>query len=417
MPPAAPTITAPASGSTITTTADPAISGSGVSGDTVSVSIDGSVAGTATVAGGAWSYTPTTPLANASHSVTATQAAAGGPSSAPSSADSFTINVPTPPGAPSITAPASGSTITTTADPAISGSGVSGDTVSVSIDGSVAGTTTVAGGAWSYTPTTPLTNASHSVTATQAAAGGPSSAPSSADSFTINVPTPPGAPSITAPASGSTITTTADPAISGSGVSGDTVSVSIDGSVAGTTTVAGGAWSYTPTTPLTNASHSVTATQAAAGGPSSAPSSADSFTINVPTPPGAPTITAPASGSTITTTADPAISGSGISGDTVSVSIDGSVAGTTTVAGGAWSYTPTTPLDQCQPLGHRHPGGRRRPELGPLERRQLHHQRAHAREHDQQQYRRSGGPERGRQPFVHHHRRFRDLDGFGGGRH
>ncbi|MBV9432191.1 MAG: phosphoesterase, partial [Hyphomicrobiales bacterium] len=79
-------------------------------------------------------------------------------------------------------------------------------------------------------------------------------------------PPPPVAPSITAPANGSTITTTADPTISGSGISGDTVTVSIDGTSVGTTTVASSSWSFTPTTALSNASHSVTATQAAAGG-------------------------------------------------------------------------------------------------------------------------------------------------------
>ncbi|MBV9113478.1 MAG: hypothetical protein JOY67_11725, partial [Hyphomicrobiales bacterium] len=103
-------------------------------------------------------------------------------------------------------------------------------------------------------------------------------------------------PTITAPANGSTITTSADPTISGSGINGDTVSVSIDGTVAGTTTVASGTWSYTPTTPLSNASHSVSATQAAAGGPSSAPSSVDTFTINVPTPPAGSTISSSTAG-------------------------------------------------------------------------------------------------------------------------
>ncbi len=75
------TITAPASGSTDTTTAEPVISGTGVSGDTVTVSVDGSIVGTAPVTSGAWSYTPTSPLSDASHTVTATQAATDGPSS------------------------------------------------------------------------------------------------------------------------------------------------------------------------------------------------------------------------------------------------------------------------------------------------------------------------------------------------
>ncbi len=342
--PAAPTITSPANGSTVATTSDPVISGTGVTGDTVTVSIDGSVAGTAPVLGGAWSYTPTKPLANASHSVTATQAATGGPSSAPSATDTFTVNVSTAPAAPTITSPANGSTVATTSDPVISGTGVTGDTVTVSIDGSVAGTAPVLGGAWSYTPTQPLANASHSVTATQAATGGPSSAPSATDTFTVNVSTAPAAPTITSPANGSTVATTSDPVISGTGVTGDTVTVSIDGSVAGTAPVLGGAWSYTPTQPLANASHSVTATQAATGGPSSAPSATDTFTVNVSTAPAAPTITSPANGSTVATTSDPVISGTGVTGDTVTVSIDGSVAGTAPVLGGAWSYTPSKPL-------------------------------------------------------------------------
>ena len=90
--PAAPTITSPANGSTDTTTAEPAIAGTGLSGDTVTVSIDGTVAGTAPVVNSAWSFTPTSPLSNASHTVTATQAAAGGPSST-AATDTFTVAV------------------------------------------------------------------------------------------------------------------------------------------------------------------------------------------------------------------------------------------------------------------------------------------------------------------------------------
>src|SRR6201993_1287655 len=90
--PAAPTITSPANGSTDTTTATPTISGGGVSGDTVTVFIDGTQVGTAPVSNSAWSYTPTSPLSNASHTVTATQAASGGPNSTAAS-DTFTVNV------------------------------------------------------------------------------------------------------------------------------------------------------------------------------------------------------------------------------------------------------------------------------------------------------------------------------------
>ena len=88
----APTITTPANGSTDTTTTQPVISGGGVTGDIVTVSIDGTAAGTATVANSAWTITPTIALSNASHTITATQAAAGGASSA-AAADTFTVSV------------------------------------------------------------------------------------------------------------------------------------------------------------------------------------------------------------------------------------------------------------------------------------------------------------------------------------
>ena len=341
--PAAPTITSPASGSTDTTPV-PAIAGTGVSGDTVTVSIDGTQVGTALVSNSAWSFTPTSPLSNASHTVTATQAAAGGPSST-AATDTFTVAVPTAPAAPTITSPASGSTDTTTAEPAIAGTGVSGDTVAISIDGTQVGTALVSNSAWSYTPTSPLSNASHTVTATQAASGGPSST-AATDTFTVAVPTAPAAPTITSPASGSTDTTTAEPAIAGTGVSGDTVAISIDGTQVGTALVSNSAWSFTPTSPLSNASHTVTATQAASGGPSST-AATDTFTVAVPTAPAAPTITSPASGSADTTTTEPVISGRGVSGDTVAISIDGTQVGTALVSNSAWSFTPTSPLSNA----------------------------------------------------------------------
>ena len=342
--PAAPTIASPASGSIDTTTAEPVISGGGVSGDTVTLSIDGTQVGTAPVVNGAWTFTPTSPLSNASHTVAATQAASGGPSST-AATDAFTVNVPTAPAAPTIASPASGSIDTTTAEPVISGGGVSGDTVTLSIDGTQVGTAPVVNGAWTFTPTSPLSNASHTVAATQAASGGPSST-AATDAFTVNVPTAPAAPTIASPASGSIDTTTAEPVISGGGVSGDTVTLSIDGTQVGTAPVVNGAWTFTPTSPLSNASHTVAATQAASGGPSST-AATDAFTVNVPTAPAAPTIASPASGSIDTTTAEPVISGGGVSGDTVTLSIDGTQVGTAPVVNGAWTFTPTSPLSNA----------------------------------------------------------------------
>jgi Bacterial Ig-like domain len=187
-PPAAPTITSPANGSTDTTTTIPTISGTGVVGDVVSLSIDGGAPVRATVqAGGGWSYTPTLPLSNASHTVSATQAAASGGASSAAATDMFTVTVAGVPAAPTITSPANGSTDTTTTTPMISGTGIVGDIVSLSIDGGAPVTTTVqTGGGWSYTLTSPLSNASHILSATQAAPGGQSSV-AATGTFVVNV--------------------------------------------------------------------------------------------------------------------------------------------------------------------------------------------------------------------------------------
>ena len=94
--PPAPTITTPANGSTDTTTPLPVISGGGVTGDTVTVNIDGVPVGTALVANSAWSFSPTAALANASHTITATQAATA--ARVPTAAtDTFIVNVANPP--------------------------------------------------------------------------------------------------------------------------------------------------------------------------------------------------------------------------------------------------------------------------------------------------------------------------------
>ncbi len=250
----------------------------------------------------------------------------------------------TPPAAPTISAPSAGSTDTTTATPTISGTGIAGDTITLSIDGGAAVTTSVANdGTWSYTPASPLTNASHTVTATQAATGGTSSTAAS-DTFTVALAA--SAPTISSPTTGSTDTTTAEPVISGTGVAGDTITLSIDGGAAVTTSVAkDGTWSYTPASPLTNASHTVTATQAATGGTSSAAVS-DTFTVDVPPP----TVTlndsseaSDVAAQTITGTVQ-SNDAATVSGATVTLYDNGTAFATTTVAGdGTFTASVTLP--------------------------------------------------------------------------
>ncbi len=96
--------------------------------------------------------------------------------------------------------------------------------------------------------------------------------------------TAPAAPAITAPANNSIDSTTLTPTISGTGVAGDTVTLTIDSAAAGAVLVANnGKWTYTPTTPLSQGSHTVSATQAATTGPSST-AVTDTFTVAIPAP-------------------------------------------------------------------------------------------------------------------------------------
>ena len=277
--PPAPVISAPANGSTIANAVIHAITGTGENGDIVTVKIDGAVAGTALVSAGAWSFTPPSPLSNATHSVTATRPVRRERFRACRTPVVFHhVDTATPP-APVIRHAARTCSTIANADPAITGTGENGDVVTVKIDGAVAGTALVSAGAWSFTPASSL-SAPHTVTATEANAAGTVSAVSNIDSFTINTSTPP-APVISVPANGSTIAN-ADPASSAlAGLAQIQMTVTIDGTVASTALlVSSGAWSFTPSTPLSNATHSVTATEANAAGTASAVSNTDSFTVN-----------------------------------------------------------------------------------------------------------------------------------------
>src|SRR5580765_6237431 len=340
-PPAAPVITAPADGSTLTDNT-PTITGTGEPGATVTVTADGTPIGTALVdAGGAWSLIPATALPDGQTTLVANQTDPAGNASLASNSVTVTIDA-TAPVAPVITAPADGSSTNDTT-PTITGTGEPGATVTVNAGGAPIGTATVdAGGAWSLTPTTPFAPGAVTLTATQADAAGNVSPLSAPVTFTIDT-TAPTAPVITAPVDGSTLTDNT-PTITGTGEPGATVTVTADGTPIGTALVdVGGAWTLTPTTPLPDGQTVLLSTQADPAGNVSAPSNSVTVTIDA-TAPAAPVITAPADGST---TADntPTITGTGEPGATVTVNAGGTILGSATVdAGGAWSLTPAAPL-------------------------------------------------------------------------
>ena len=337
----APVITEPDNGD-VTNDTTPTISGTGEPGATIDLTIDGTVVpGAATVAGnGSWSYTPATPLGQGAHSVSAIQSVDGNDSPA-SNVVNFSIDS-TPPGVPVVQTPADGSTITDST-PAITGTADPGSQVRVSIDGTLAGTTTAGpGGTWTFTVPDPLDDGVHTVNAIARDDAGNDSAVSNTNSFTLDA-TAPAAPVVSNPANNAVLN--ASPAsITGTAEPNSTVAVSIDGVPAGTVTAtAGGTWTLPVATPLPEGNHTVNATATDAAGNTSPTSATNTFTIDT-TPPGAPVVITPANGST-TNDATPEITGTAEAGASVEVFVDGASVGTTTAAGdGSWSFTPTTPL-------------------------------------------------------------------------
>ena len=292
--PGAPTITSPPNNAIINDTT-PTIAGTGEAGALLTLELNGvEIADDVLVdTEGNWSLTLTDPLEDAVYTVTATQTDEAGNTS-PEATSVFTVETGVP-DAPVITAPLGNSTVTTTT-PAISGTGEPGATVTVSIDGTEIGTSPVSGaGSWSVTPTTALSEGEHTASATQT---DPAGNTSEADevTFTVDTTAPP-APVITAPAGGSTITDST-PTVTGTGVPGSTVTVSVDGTEIADDVLVDddGNWSLPLTAPLPDGDHTVTATQTDGAGNES-PEATTTFTVDA-TAPAAPAITAPANGST-----------------------------------------------------------------------------------------------------------------------
>jgi len=255
----------------------------------------------------------------------------------------FTWTVDTsPPAAPVTNTPVNGSRIGSTT-PTYSGTAEGNSTVTVSVDGSSIGTTTAsAGGLWTLTQPTALSQASHTVRATATDAAGNTSPNSNTNTFTVDT-TPPAAPVTVTPANGSTTGTT--PSVTGTAEANSTVTVVLDGSSIGTTTAdAGGNWTKA-TTALADGSHTVKSRAADVAGNVGPDSNTNTFTVDG-TPPPAPVVTAPTNSSR-TNDSTPTFTGTAENGSLVSVIIDGTTAGTATSIGGVWSFTSGTLADSA----------------------------------------------------------------------
>lgn len=354
-------------GDGITNATRPAITGTGTPGNKVTLFDAGVAVGTVMVAqNGTFSIAPTNVLPDGLHNLTTTQTNPAGNQS-PGSAVVSLIIVTAPPAAISALAldPGSNSGVpggntTNVTQPVITGSGVAGDVLTLYDNGIAIGTTIVASnGTFATSPSNPLANGPHSLTATQTDGIGNISALSSPLALTIDTiaPQPPSAPILTAGSDsgvpGDGITNVAIPVIAGTAEAGSVVQL-YDGTTAIGTAVANpitGAWSIIATSPLSEGPDSLTATSTDAAGNVSTLSGALNVMLDTVAPAVPTLVLDPASdsgmpGDGITSVTNPLITGAAEAGSTVRL-YDGVLVvgvGTADPVTGAWSIAPTTPL-------------------------------------------------------------------------
>jgi hypothetical protein len=373
-----------ASGS-VTDDANPTFKGSAEPGSTIKVYDNGELIGSVmTDNNGAWTFTPTTPLAEGEHSLTTTATDKAGNTSAPSDAFELTTDYTPSPTGPEFLAitgvednvgsvqgnVASGG-ITDDSLPRISGIGSAGDTILVytkdSAGNHVIGSATVqADGTWSLTPTTPLLEGSNQLTLVAVDAAGNKTVPSTPSyDLTVDI-TVPGLPAITSvvdnvephtgPLQKGEATNDSTPTLNGTAEAGSTVTVYDNGQIVGSTTAdANGKWTLTPEAALTDGSHNLHITATDAAGNVSAPSGGFGLVIDTTVPEAATDIvitdnvgdkTGPVAPGETTDDRSPTLSGKGEPGSTVNVIDNGREIGTATVDdNGHWTFTPEEPLD------------------------------------------------------------------------
>lgn len=354
----------------------PTLNGTGEPGSTITISNGSDILGTVNVpSSGLWSFTPPVPLPNGTYVLTATATDAAGNPSGQSNAWTITVDG-TAPDAPVITQvvdDAPGGTLgslnlndtTNDATPTLSGTAEANATVTIRADGVVIGTTVADGlGAWSFTPSTPLGEGPHALTAVATDAAGNTSGVSNSWGLIIDSVAP-ATPVITqvvddAPEglgalnpNDSTNDTT--PTLNGTAEPGSTVTIRLDGADLVTVPVgSNGTWTYTPTAPLGEGPHTFTVVATDAAGNTSLPSTGFNIIVDT-TPPVAATIASvtddvggvqgPLSSGDTTDDTQPLLQGTAPPDAVVTVYDGTTLLGTAILDGsGGWSFTPVTPL-------------------------------------------------------------------------
>ncbi|POT56297.1 Ig-like domain repeat protein [Citrobacter amalonaticus] len=325
---------------------------------------------------GNWSYTPTADLATGNHVITVTAVDAAGNVSPPSNSFTFVVDT-TAPLVPVITlvtddvAPGTGALTngqsTNDPTPTFSGTGEAGATITLYENGTALGTTMVlANGTWSVATST-LGSGTHTITAVATDAAGNASAATGGFTLTVDTTTPV-APVLTTVVddiaggvvgnlTSGQVTNDSRPTLSGSAEAGSTVSIYDGGSLLGTTTVgAGGAWSFTPGSALSDGSHTLTVTATDAAGNISPATGGFVVVVDTTAPlvpvivsiiDDVPNITGAVGNGQSTNDTLPTLNGTAEANSTVNIFDNGTlVASVTANASGSWTWTPTAALGQ-----------------------------------------------------------------------
>ncbi|EDS3649694.1 TPA: BapA prefix-like domain-containing protein [Salmonella enterica subsp. enterica serovar Typhi] len=249
--------------------------------------------------------------------------------------------------------------------PTLRGTTDIGSTVEVFIDGDSAGFATVdASGNWIFEIATPLSESTHYFTVQATNANGPGglSAPVGI-TVDLSAPAQPvitsatdDVPGMTGTLDNGALTNDSRPTLNGTGEAGATITLYENGTVIGTTTAQpDGAWSVSTST-LASGTHVITAVATDAAGNSSPNSTAFTLTVDT-TAPQTPILTSVvddvAGGVTgnlangqITNDNRPTLNGTAEAGSVVSIYDGDTLLGVTSAnASGAWSFTPTTGLN------------------------------------------------------------------------
>ncbi|WP_252511678.1 Ig-like domain-containing protein, partial [Acinetobacter soli] len=243
----------------------------------------------------------------------------------------------------------------------ISGTGQVGAVVTVYVDGTAVGSTTVASdGTWSVTTTDLGADGTKNLIAKQTDGAGQSSPDSGAYPIVLDTTapaTPTTAPTgtddqapVIGPITSGGSTNDSTPTIAGTGTAGNVITIKDGNTVLGSTTVASdGTWSFTPNTPLTDGSHSIGYTEKDPAGNESGKSPTLDFNLDTTNVVVSINKAVDNVGSKVgdlannaaTDDTTPTLVGTGTAGAIVTISVDGGAAvGSAVVdSSGNWSYT------------------------------------------------------------------------------